>query len=1517
MTLSFPFPRSLFLIALTCCAISACGGGGSGDGGTVAPPRITAISVSPSEVNLETLGATAQLEATARDQNGNTLSAQFSWDSSDSTIVSVNADGLVSAINNGTATLTVRSGTVSASASVTVEQTPASVVLSQEEILLTALDAEQQLEASVLDANENAMSAELTWASSDPAVAAVDEAGRLTARDNGTATITASAGPAAGTATVTVSQELARITVVPDALTLTTIGESTQLQITALDANGHPMDADVSLSSSDPAVASVNEEGVVTALANGKATISATVRDQQRSLSHFVDITVARPPLTVSGDPNVSDALGRTPLHAAAMANAPMLIAALVAAGADVEASDKDGYTALHAAAASNAPAAIAALAEAGADVAARDRDGFTPLLRAAASTSSAAITALLAAGADANERDGLGRTPLHLAGLLAKNWTIEIVQATTAALLEAGADPNARDYQRATPLHNAAGVGNSLAMTAVLLEAGADPNLRASFVNVAGGWTPLRAWVSVGQDPDILAALLEAGTDIETRDDDGNSLLHLAAERDKPATVAALLEAGANLGVRDPSGRTPLHAAAASTAVGSRLASSAAIAVLLEAGADPNARDDAGYTALQLAPGDSTGLITALMEAHAGGIVHDPNAHDAFGYSALHAAARANSPRLIAALVAAGADVDALDNDGYTPLLVAAGAKRRTGRNAPPRTSNAEAITALAEAGANLEARNDWGWSALHFAASAESDVAAEFAVLSALIEAGADLQARERNGWTALRMASWTSHMAAIVTLAEAEPDNNSFAAVLALAANDPAPTALVEAGVNPNARDDRGQTVLHHAIRWHDSDALAALAALVEAGADLNAIDGYGDTPLHRAVQQNNAAMIAALAAAGADVEARDTSGRTALQVAAFEGEPDMVAALLEAGAGLEARDPRGRTALHFAAGRDFHSPANTGFISNLGVIGVLLEAGADPDALDNFGNTPLHTAAAAGYRAATGILLALGANWTSGSDTDPEDINVRIVAIELFQGPMVWQWNSVNSQAAAEGSETGEGTVADHATALLHRATTMAVRIGSESSEPMPELSVSLSDADGRTWAVQAELAQDPQIVFLPGTSESGLWETEYVYELPAAWADSGHRATLAIDPYNRLDEMDENDNTATLTMDGHAVEVFDVTFVPVVFSGDPPGIDTDTYMAVIGDLLPIGDYRAQVGRPLDLSDRNLGDSNVELSTETALNELLHRWNAEAAENEYYHGLLSTDEFSWGFGGRAYGSGKVAVSDAINVQCQPEREFCGSGVQAHELGHNFGVEHAPGDCNETEPIDHDYPYEGAGVGPRRGWAASRNVFVNPGTFSPHFDVMSYCYPRFISDYNYNKMVNHRLGVTERPNDSGRLGPSLEIGRSPTEMPSMTTLATRSLWNGPSPGAAEPSDGSGQGVATMDTVDEIGPSLAFTGAVDEFGLWSIMRIDASTRPPRLPSTGGEYFFTLLDADWQEIYREPMGLLTAVHGESPQAWAVRVPVPEQPPAFVAILDAQGTPLFIEPISAPPTADP
>ena len=230
----------LGMLAIIAVTLSGCGGGGSSNERD-AQPVLTRITVSPSELTLDALDATAQLQATARDQNGATMTVQFGWGSSNASIVSVNANGLVTAIDNGTATVTVSSGSVSASTAVTVEQRPASIALSQDEVLLTAAGADLQLEASVLDANGNAMSADLVWESSNPVVAAVDEDGKVIAQASGTTTITASAGSISRSATIMVE------------------------------------------------VSAVSNE-----------------------------------PITVRGDPNVDDPrTGRTPLHAAAMANAP------------------------------------------------------------------------------------------------------------------------------------------------------------------------------------------------------------------------------------------------------------------------------------------------------------------------------------------------------------------------------------------------------------------------------------------------------------------------------------------------------------------------------------------------------------------------------------------------------------------------------------------------------------------------------------------------------------------------------------------------------------------------------------------------------------------------------------------------------------------------------------------------------------------------------------------------------------------------------------------------------------------------------------------------------------------------------------------------------------------------------------------------------------------------------------------------------------------------------------------
>ena len=150
----------------------------------------------------------------------------------------------------------------------------------------------------------------------------------------------------------------------------------------------------------------------------------------------------------------------------------------------------------------------------------------------------------------------------------------------------------------------------------------------------------------------------LEAGLRADARDENGVTPLHLAAGFGDKFDIAVLLKAGAEVDARTEDGRTPLHFACGS--------SPAAALVLLAAGADVNAQDEDGQTPLYRAVAPLTRpvsptLIGALLAA--GAWVNIP------GNSPLHHAARfADNPAVIEALLSAGADASARDNEGKIP---------------------------------------------------------------------------------------------------------------------------------------------------------------------------------------------------------------------------------------------------------------------------------------------------------------------------------------------------------------------------------------------------------------------------------------------------------------------------------------------------------------------------------------------------------------------------------------------------------------------------------------------------------------------------------------------------------------------------------------------------------------------------------------------------------------------------------------------------------------------------------
>ena len=244
------------------------------------PPRPATVAVAT--VRLTALGATEQLTAEVRDQNGNAMAGvAVSWASNAAAVATVSNSGLATAAGNGTATITATAGSASGSATVTVAQEVSAVAVSPATDTVVAGDT-LRLAAEATDANGHPVAgAEFEWASGDTAVAVVDATGLVTGVGAGEAEVTATAAEVTGRAALAVVAPVpTTVAVTPDTVALTALGQTARLAAEVRDQSGRVIEGvRVSWSSADATIAAVDSAGLVTAIGGGATTVSATASE--------------------------------------------------------------------------------------------------------------------------------------------------------------------------------------------------------------------------------------------------------------------------------------------------------------------------------------------------------------------------------------------------------------------------------------------------------------------------------------------------------------------------------------------------------------------------------------------------------------------------------------------------------------------------------------------------------------------------------------------------------------------------------------------------------------------------------------------------------------------------------------------------------------------------------------------------------------------------------------------------------------------------------------------------------------------------------------------------------------------------------------------------------------------------------------------------------------------------------------------------------------------------------------
>ena len=462
--------------------------------------------------------------------------------------------------------------------------------------------------------------------------------------------------------------------------------------------------------------------------------------------------------------------------------------------------------------------------------------------------------------------------------------WCAVWLLVATASTSAQGVGPSDRpaDLRLVTALKN-----QNLAAARMLVRQKIDVN--AADVD---GSTALQ-WAAHWNDVDLVKLLLTAGAKPNVATRYGVTALHEAATIGSAPVVGALLKAGAHANAAYGDGETPLMLAARAGSLGG-------VKLLLEAGADVNAAETfRGQTALMLAAVENhADVVTALLAAGAqpstrsieytfqkltggaGGIIHDRSQG---GVTALILAARQGSREAGAALVAGGADLNAVEPQyGFTAMQTAifnghyAFARMLVEKGAGVNDGSLYVVTEMRNLAKYTNRPNP----------PDTDDGVSHLDIVTLLLDKGANPNA------------PYTKTIPPRQAQGNINVAPGSTALYRAVRSIDLATVKLLlDAGANPSQAIGDGSTPLMAAAglgapRGGDeevtdagdrNDPVDVIKVLVEKGGNVNAANDAGMTPMHYAVQRGSDRIIEFLASKGARFDVKNKQGRTAADLA----------------------------------------------------------------------------------------------------------------------------------------------------------------------------------------------------------------------------------------------------------------------------------------------------------------------------------------------------------------------------------------------------------------------------------------------------------------------------------------------------------------------------------------------------------------------------------------------------------------------------------------------------------